>query len=87
MDGPVASCELFPMDGRHSRLPDEVHGARAAGSLLAGDLSEAEAELAHVRTHYLAGFVARLAVVAPSVALRLVWRVGVRRTRLPYPLK
>ena len=72
------------MDGQRSRLPDEVHGARAAGSLLVGDLAGAKAELAHVRTRYLAGFLARLGVVAPSVALRLVWRVGVRRSRLGF---
>ena len=66
------------MDTRQSRLPAEVHGARAAGSLLAGDLAEAEAELAQVRTRYLAGFLVRLAVGAPSVSLRLAWRVGAR---------
>ena len=79
MDGPVWLCERLRMDGRDSTLPDVVQGARAAGSLLAGDLTEAEAELAHVRTRYLAGFLVRLAVVAPSVSLRLAWRVGVRR--------
>jgi len=70
------------MDAQRSRLPDEVHGARAAGSLLVGDLAEAEAELVHVRTRYLVGFLVRLAVVVPSVSLRLAWRVGVRRGRL-----
>ena len=66
------------MDGRRSRLPDEVYGARAAGSILVGDLVEAEAELVRVRTRYLAGFLARLALVVPGVSLRLAWRVGVR---------
>ena len=79
MDGAVVPWELVRMDSQRPRLPDEVHGARAAGSLLAGDLDEAEAELAHVRPRYLAGFLLRLAVVVPSVSLRLVWRVGVRR--------
>ena len=69
------------MDGRGSRSADEVHGARAAGSFLAGDVAEAEAEvkLACVRTRYPVGFLARLAHLAPRVSLRLVWRVGVRR--------
>ena len=67
------------MVGRQSRLPDEVHGARAAGSLLVGDLEEAEADLAHVRTRYLVGFLFRLSMVAPSVSLRLAWRVCSRR--------
>ena len=79
MDRAVSQCDLVWMDGRHSRLPDEVHGARAAGSLLVGDLAEAEMELAHVQTRYLVGFLIRLAVVAPGVSLRLAWRVGVRR--------
>lgn len=79
MDGAVASCELVRMDGQCSRLPDEVHGARAAGSILVGDLAEAEAELACVRTRYLVGFLLRLALLVPSVSLRLAWRVGVRR--------
>ena len=72
------------MDGHRSRLPDEVHGARAAGSLLAGEVAEAEAELTHVRARYLVGFLVRLAVVAPSVSLRLAWRVGVQRNRLGF---
>ena len=76
MDGAVAPCELVPMDGRRSRLPDEVHGACAAGSLLAGDLELAEAELARVRAGYLVRFLCRLAVVSPGISLRLAWRVA-----------
>ena len=68
MDGLVASRELVRMDGPRSRLPDEVHGARAAGSLLVGDLAESEAELACVRTRYLVGFLLRLALVVPDVS-------------------
>ena len=64
------------MDQPRSALPDEVHGARAAGALLVGDLASAAADLACVRTRYLVGFLCRLAVVAPSVSLRLAWRVG-----------
>ena len=78
MDAAFEPCELVRMDVERSRLPDEVHGARAAGSLLAGDLAEAEAELACVRTGYLVGFLMRLALVVPGVSLRLAWRVGLR---------
>ena len=79
MDAAGVPCEFVRMDVERSRLPDEVHGARAAGSLLVGELAEAEAELACVRTGYLAGFLLRLALVVPSVSLRLAWCVGVRR--------
>ena len=79
MDAAIAPCERVRMDVERSRLPDEVHGARAAGSLLVGDLAGAEAELVRVRTGYLVGFLARLALVVPGVSLRLAWRVGVRR--------
>ena len=78
MDAAVVSCELVRMDVERSRLPDEVHGARAAGSIVVGDLAEAEAELACVHPRYLVGFVLRLTLVVPSVSLRLAWRVGVR---------
>ena len=67
------------MESPRSALPDEVHGARAAGAVLLGDLASAEADLACVRMRYLVGFLFRLAVIAPSVSLRLAWRVGARR--------
>ena len=67
------------MDHPRSALPDEVHGARATGALLLGDLASAEADLACVRTRYLVGFLCRLAVIVPSVSLLLAWRVGARR--------
>ena len=41
-----------------------------------GELASAEADLACVRTRYLVGFLCRLAVIPPSVSLRLAWRVG-----------
>ena len=71
------------MDDGFSRLPDEVHGARAAGSLLAGDLEGAEAELARVKPAFLLRFLCRLAVVMPGISLRLAWRVAARRGWLP----
>ena len=42
MDAAGVPCELVRMDVERSRLPDEAHGARAAGPLLAGDVAEAE---------------------------------------------
>lgn len=80
----MSLCEFVRMDGQHARLPDEAHGARAAGSLIVGELAEAEADLAQVRMRYLVGFLVRLAVVAPSVSLRLAWRVGVRWNRFRF---
>ena len=73
------------MNGGLSRLPDEVHGARAAGSLLAGDLESAEAELARVQARYLVRFLCRLALVTPGISLRLAWRVAARRGWLRLP--
>ena len=40
---------------------------------------ELDGVLVRVRTRYLVGFFARLALVVPGVSLRLAWRVGVRR--------
>ena len=81
MDATWPECHFEPMDRPRFALPDEVHGARAAGSLVVGDLEAVDAELALTGAHYLAGFLCRLAVIAPSVALRLAWRLGVRRWR------
>ena len=60
-------------------LSDEVHGLRAAGSLVAGDFDEALAELEQTSLSYLAGFLIRFGLVAPSVAIRLAWRLARRR--------
>ena len=79
MDAWPVRCDPRPVNQIRPSLPDEVHGARAAGDLLVGDVASAEAQLACVRARYLVGFCCRLSVVAPSVALRLAWRVGVRR--------
>ena len=67
------------MESRRSPLPDEVHGTRAAGALLAGELDEAVDALEPVSYRYLFGFCLRLAVVTPSVSLRIAWRVSRRR--------
>ena len=85
MDAGAAPCDGGGMDDGCFQLPDEVHGARAAGSLLAGDLEGAEAELARVRAQYLMRFLCRLAVVTPGVSLRLAWRVAARRGWLWLP--
>ena len=70
---------------RPRRLPDEVHGACAVSSLVVGDLESAAAELGSVRTRYLVGFLCRLAMLMPTVSLRLAWRVGARRWFVPGP--
>ena len=62
---------------------DELYGARAAGSLLVGDVDEAVDALMLVSNRYLAGFCCRFAVVSPSVSLRLAWRVVRRRLARP----
>ena len=82
MDKTRPGCQLGSMDHPRSAHPDEVHGARAAGALLVGDLEAAEAELALTGARYLAGFLFRLVVITPSVALRLAWRLGTRRWKL-----
>ena len=66
-------------------MPDEVHGARAAGLLVVGDLESAAAELGSVRTRYLVGFLCRLAILVPTISVRLAWRVGTRRWFGPEP--
>ena len=81
MDETWPECQSEPMDHPRFSLPGEVHGARVAGSLVVGDLEAVEAESALTGAHYLAGFLCRLAVITPSVALRLAWRLGVRRWR------
>ena len=59
---------------------DEIHGARAVGALLAGDRDGAAHALEPASNRYLVGFFCRLALLAPSVAMRLAYRV-VRRPR------
>ena len=56
MNGAFAPCELVLMDGPCSRLPDEVHGARAAGWPCFGNLDRPLAELVQVRPRHLLGF-------------------------------
>ena len=60
-------------------VSDEIHGLRATGSLVVGEFEEALAELEKTSTRYLVGFVLRLALVAPSVAARLAFRLARRR--------
>ena len=68
------------MVARRSTLPDEVHGARAAGALLAGDLDDAVDALAPASNGYLVRFHMRLAMVAPTMSIRLALRIV--RTRM-----
>ena len=55
----------------------------AVGSLIVGDLESAVAELGSLRTRYLVGFLCRLAILMPTISLRLAWRVGGRRWFAP----
>ena len=40
----ASQCDLVPMVRQRLKLPDEVHGAHAAGALPVGDLDEVEAD-------------------------------------------
>ena len=67
------------MFGPRPSVLDQVHGVRAAGALLAGELDEAEEALTAVSNRYLAAFCLRLALITPGVALRLASRIARRR--------
>ena len=67
------------MGSRQSPFPDQVHGARAAGKLLAGDLDDAVHALEPASGRYLVGFCLRLALIAPGFALYFAWRLVRRR--------
>ena len=64
---------------RHPSVLDEIDGARALGALLAGDLPGAVDALERASVRYLVGFFCRVALLTPSVSLRLAWRVARRR--------
>ena len=52
---------------------DEVWGVLAVGALRAGDIDGAATILSRARLWYTAGFLLRLAVHAPALALRTAW--------------
>jgi len=79
MDVRRPGCESVPVSVRKPSLLDEIDGARAAGSMLVGDLDGAVDALERVSTRYLAGFLWRLGILMPSVALCLAWRLARRR--------
>ena len=60
---------------------DEVWGLFALGALCTGDIDEAAKMLSRTGFGYTVGFLARLAVVAPGVAIRTMWGVVERRWR------
>ena len=68
MDEASPGCDLGRMGDPRPTLPDEVHGARAVGSLVVGYFEAAEAELVLTGARYLAGFLRWL--MAPSVEAR-----------------
>ena len=55
---------------------DEALGLRAFAALLDGDLNYAACVLAAARYGYRLAFLCQLAVVVPSVALRLAWSLS-----------
>ena len=70
---------LTPMHPSRRSVSDEVHGLRANGSLVAGDFDDALAELERTSIRYLLGFLLRCSLVAPTVAMRLAFRLTCRR--------
>ena len=66
-----APCHALLMNAPRRSVSDEVHGLRAMGSFVAGDFEEAISELEQTSLSYLAGFLIRFGLVAPSVALRV----------------
>ncbi len=60
---------------------DEVWGVFAIGALRAGDIDRGAAMLSRVRLWYSAGFLLRLAVHAPALALRTAWRLFALRQK------
>ena len=58
---------------------DEVWGVLALCVFLAGDLRAAVEILARARPRYCAGFLVRLVVLMPSVAMRMAWRLAAKR--------
>ena len=79
VDGPWSVGDASPMSGLPPSALDFVHGARAAGALLAGDREAALDTLARASTRYVAGFVCRLALITPGISLRLALGVARRR--------
>ena len=79
LDPAPAPCHAHPMNGPRPPGLDQVHGARAAGALLVGELDEAEEHLGAASSRYLVGFFLRLAFITPGVSLRLAWRIARRR--------
>lgn len=71
------------MASGRSSLPDEVHGARATGALLVGELDAAVEALRPASNLYLAGFFLRFSLISPGLSLRLAWRVARQRFESP----
>ena len=76
------ACHSPAIPAQPPSVLDEIHGARTVGALLAGDRDGAAHALEPASNRYLVGFFCRLALLAPSVAMRLAYRV-VRRPAPP----
>ena len=81
MDCASSLRQASSMADRKRTVLDELHGARAVAELVVGDLGSVVTELEPVSTRYLVGFLGRLAIIAPSVSVRLGWSLGIRRLR------
>ena len=75
------------MRARFSRICGLISavGLERMGAPHVRHLESAAAELGSVRTRYLVGFLCRLAMLMPTVSLRLAWRVGARQWFVPGP--
>ena len=60
---------------------DEVWGVFAIGALRSGDIDGAAALLSRARLGYSVGFLLRLAVHAPELAIRTAWRLFTLRRK------
>ena len=79
MDETNGQCDVRTMKRRPPSVLDELDGARALGALLAGDLEGAVEALDFVSVRYLVGLLLRLALLAPSVSVRIGYRLARRR--------
>ena len=78
MDEVNGRCDARTMKRRPPSVLDELDGARALGALLVGDIDGAVIALEPVSARYLVGLLLRLALLAPSVSLRIGYRLARR---------
>ena len=79
MDEVDGRFDVRTMKRHPPSVHDELDGARALGALLVGDLDGEVEALDSVSVRYLVGLLLRLALLAPSVSLRIGYRLARRR--------